>query len=574
MTTTIDEKTVDAEAIRTEAARAAEQLKVPGVQVVVVREGEVLFAGGAGRRDLGRDLPVTEHTVFAHGSTGKAFTACLIGTLVDEGRLRWDSKVRDLIPDFRLADPVATEMLTVRDLLTHRSGLPRHEFAHLAHPGLDRGEMVRRLRHLESSKEIRELFQYSNFGFLVAGHIVGLVTGSTFEEQLRRRILEPLGMADTVIGTEGIEAVADRALPYDEKDGELVPIAYRQMANMIPAGGLFASAADVTRWLLCQLGGGEAGGTRIVSEPSLKEMHSLQMAITSPLAAPLQGAPARSDGYGLGWMTGTYRGRRYVEHGGGIDGFTTSFALLPEERIGIGVCGNRASGLPIALVWQLLDRLLGAEPKDWTGVVQEQMEKMRAAVREQQAPKQVVEGTRPAHPLADYAGRYEHPGYGALEVTADGDALAVSLGAIRFRTAHRHYETWDLVFEDLGEIRFELGFQTDGSGDVSAAAVNFEPSVAAIRFRRAPDERASDEAYLNGLAGTYELGPVTVEVKVEPGPRLVAFQNGTRVELEPAAGLRYSVPAAPGLTLEFVLDESGRATAIATPQGTLTRRAG
>ncbi|HEX6489022.1 MAG TPA: serine hydrolase [Candidatus Dormibacteraeota bacterium] len=562
-------KTFDVDKLRATAEKAAERFKVPGVQVVVIQDREVRFAGGFGLRDVAQGQPITEHTVFAHGSTGKSYTALLIGTLVDDGLLTWDSKVRDLVPDFRLSDPIVTAQVSVRDILSHRWGLPRHEFVHLAYPGADRAEMVRRLRDLQLSKELRELFQYSNFGYLLAGHIIGVLTNSTWEEQLRKRVLEPLGMKDTTIGTSEIDSIADRSIAYDDKDGEPVAIPYRSMANMNPAGGLFSSAADVTRYLLCQLNGGEVDGTRVISEASLKETHNLQM----PLGAfpSLQGLPLRAYGYGMGWMLGTYRGKHLVEHGGGIDGFTTEFALLPEDGMAVAVCGNHASALPNALTYQVFDQLLGIDDTDWPGIVGEQMEKMEAAFKEGQAPKKTVENAPPAHPLADYAGNYEHPGYGTLDVKADGDQLAVTLGSLAFNNTHRHFETWDLVFPDLGEIKFELTFVTDGSGDVSAAEVNFETALPAIRFPRGADASASDEEALGKLAGSYTLGPITLEIKVEAGPKLVAYQNGTRVDLAPAGKRKFNVPVMPGLTLEFVVDDEGRATQIATPQGTLTR---
>src|SRR5579871_2083792 len=149
----------DLEKLSDTARRAAERFNVPAVQLVVIGGGELLFAGGFGQRDVANGLGVTEYTVFAHGSTGKSYTALLLGTLVDEGLLTWDTKVRDLVPDFRLADPIVTAQLSVRDILSHRWGMPRHEFAHLAYPGVDRGEIVRRLRDLPLSKELREQFQ-------------------------------------------------------------------------------------------------------------------------------------------------------------------------------------------------------------------------------------------------------------------------------------------------------------------------------------------------------------------------------------------------------------------------------
>jgi CubicO group peptidase (beta-lactamase class C family) len=560
----------DVEALSTHVARELERFRLPAVEVVVVREGEVLFAGGFGRRDVERDLAVTSRTVFAHGSTGKAFTSFLVGQLVDEGVLDWDRPIRDDLPDFKLADPVASERITLRDLLCHRSGIPRHDLAWMANPGLDRGDLVRRMRFLEPSKDLRTLFQYCNFGYVAAGFLCGHVTNSTYEEQIRKRIFEPLGMSNTYLSTSEVTELEDHAQPYAERDERIVPIPYRDASNVLPAGGINSCADDTARWLLCQLGGGELDGRQLISRGSLATTHSVQF--------PLSGIPIPADdayrvhGYAMGWIVSTYRGRHHLSHAGGIDGFTTEFQLLPTEKIGVAVSGNRTTALPAALCRHLIDRLLGEPARDWGSEMLEQSEKTLAALKEQAVKgRKVVPGTAPAHPLDDYADRYEHPAYGTLEVRTERDRLAVSLGTIGFQVSHRHYETYDLKWTDLGDLSFSATFVTGESGSVSEVRCSFEPSVETVRFKRVADQRLTDEKFLEGLAGRYTLGPVTVEIVVESGPKLVAYQNGTRIELVPSGGLRYIVPMAPGLTVEFDLDHSGRATAISTSQGILRR---
>ena len=561
---------LDVEALSAHVAQELERFELPGVEVVVVRDGQVLFAGGFGRRDLERDLPVTPRTVFAHGSTGKGFTSFLVGQLVDEGLLDWDRPIREYLPDFRLAEAVASERITLRDLLCHRSGVPRHDLAWLANPGLDRGELVRRMRFLDLSRDLRTLFQYCNFGYVAAGFVCGHVTGSSYEQQLRERIFEPLGMSTTYLSTAEVTRLADHAQPYAERDGRIVPITYREASNVAPAGGINSCADDTARWLLCQLGGGELDGRRLISAGSLATTHSVQF--------PLSGLPIPEDrafrvhGYAMGWIVATYRGRHHLSHTGGIDGFTTEFQLLPAEKIGVAVSGNRNTAFPAALCRSILDQLLGEEARDWASEMREQHEQMMAAMKEQsEKGRKVVPGTSPAHPLGDYANRYEHPGYGTLQVEAEPGGLAISLGTLRFHVSHRHYETYDLKWRDLGDLSYTATFVTDESGSVSEVRCSFEPSTETVRFKRRADERLSDETFLQGLAGRYTLGPVTVEVAVEAGPKLVGYQNGARIELVPSGGLTFKVPMAPGLNLEFLLDASGRATAIATSQGTLTR---
>jgi CubicO group peptidase (beta-lactamase class C family) len=561
---------LDVAALAAHVGRELQRFEVPGVEVVVVRDGRVLFAGGFGKRDVERDLPVTSRTVFSHGSTAKAFTSFLVGQLVDEGLLDWDRPIREFLPDFRLADAVACERVTLRDLLCHRSGLPRHDLAWLANPTLDRRELVRRMRHLEPSKDFRTLFQYCNLGYVAAGYLCGHVTGSTYEEQLRSRILEPLGMRTTCLSTAEAVQLDDHACPYAKRDEVVVPVPYLEIANMTPAGGIISCADDTARWLQCLLGSGELDGRRLISAGTLRTTQSIQFPV-SGLPIP-QDDTYRVHGYAMGWLVATYRGRHHVSHAGGIDGFTTEFVLLPSDHIGVAVSSNGQTQLPTALGRHVVDWLLGADPRDWGKEMRKQSEQMAAAMKEDaEKGRKVVPGTRPAHPLAEYAGRYEHPGYGTLEVEAAGDALSIALGVMRFEVAHRHYETFDLKLSDRGDLRFTASFLTDESGSVSEARCTFEPSVETVRFTRIADARLSDQGFLEGLAGRYTLGPATVEIAVEPGPRLVGHQSGTRFDLVPAGGMRFKVPMAPGLTLEFVLDGEGRATAIATSQGTLTR---
>lgn len=440
-----------------------ERWGVPGVEVVAIRDREVVFAEGFGRRRLDPDLPVTPGTVFAHGSTGKGFTAFLVAALVDEGLLAWDTPVREYVPELRLADPAVADRVTLRDLLSHRSGLARHDLAWIANPGWTRPELVRRLRRLPLGGDLRQAWSYSNLGYILAGHVAEVVTGSSFEELLRGRIFVPLGLRRTYASTAEVQALDDHAEPYREKAGRPVPIPMRPLEGAAPAGGVLSCATDTALWLLLQLG-----------ETAPAETHALQM----PMPGQADGEFALL-GYGLGWCLGTYRGRRLVWHNGGIDGFYTEFLLLPDDGVAVGVCNNGGSVVSAAVARHVADLLLGVEAEDWGARLYEQAHGDAA----EPEPSSVA-GTSPSHGLEDFAATYVHPGYGELQVTVRDDELRFRLGELDLASAWRHYDTWDLSLATLDEVSFTATFVTDAAGVVSEVLAPLEPAVEPIRLRR------------------------------------------------------------------------------------------
>ncbi len=486
---------VDVEAIRSHAQAELERWQVPAVELVAVHQGDVVLADAFGFRDLEGKAPASPYTLFHHGSTGKAFTGVLAGTLVDAGLLEWDRPIRDYLPDFRLPEGMLGDRITTADLLSHRSGLTRHEFVWVANPSLDRGEVVRRLRYLPSKLEPRTLFAYSNLAYVTVGHLVGVLTGSTWEEQMSTRILQPLGMSHT--STSVHEACAmEHAQPYVLTDGLVVgkpgseqelqvsggrwtAIPWRQSDQIAPAGGIITCAVDTVRWLQLQLGNGEMDGKRIISEESLARTRLLH----TPIDTPGPDADIWFYGYAFGWLVGTFRGRRLLWHNGGIDGFKTETAVLPDDHIAVAAsCNVLDSDLPLALVFHAVDSLIAAEPKPWSQLF------LTARQNRPKAPNpEDVEGTHPSHAMDSYAGDYIHPGYGTLQVEAHDGELRVSLAELDMVTRYRHYDTWTIEYEPL-EASFTMTFLTNADGDVHAVDIPLEPSLEPMRFVKSRKE--------------------------------------------------------------------------------------
>ena len=575
MTITESASAIDRDFLQRLIEPELERWKVPGLEVALVKDDEVVFAGGFGLADRASGTPVDEKTLFHHGSTGKTHTALLAGILVDEGLLDWDTPIRTYLPDFKLSDPVRTELVTIRDLLAHRTGVSRNELQWVANPSWTRAELVGRLRYLDMARDFRTEFLYWNQGYALAGHIIGVVTGSTWEEQLHTRLLKPLGMTSAVTRIEEAEATGHLSHPYEVKDREIVETTHRPINPCAPAGQLLYCATDSARWLRFQANDGELDGVRLVTEDTYKQTRK----VTIPLDIGEAFVPGEPDwgptilGLGLGPAIGTYRGKPMVYASGGIDGFGTILVVLPHARIGVLVAGNVfPCGLAQALTFYLADRLLGVEPRAWLDRLYEESEKQRAAIKEAKAEVKKVDGTSPSHALDDYVGDYEHPGYGLLRVSkTSDDELGFTLGELDLGSTYRHYDTWTARFEAFDES-FPLTFVTDADGVIAEVVAPLDEQAQPIRFARRPDDQLTDADFLSRLTGRYAMGDIVVEITVGANGKLVADVAGQgSSELEPTHGTTFTIAASPSQSVEFVLGPDGPATGIVTSGVTFKR---
>ncbi len=535
---------------------------VPGLAVAIVKDGEVVYAKGFGDRDVERKLPVTPDTLFAIGSSTKAFTTFTLATLVDEGKLDWDKPVRTFLPGFRLYDPETTEMINPRDLVTHRSGLPRHDLLWYNNNSLSRKEIVDRLRYLEPNEQLRAKWQYNNLMFLTAGHLIEHITGKSWEDNVRERIFEPLGMTRSNFSVVDSQKDPDHALPYKEDDDhKIVLMPFRDITMVGPAGSINSSANEMARWLELHLGNGKAGDRQVVGAATLAELHAPYMLIGAPPERPELSTPS----YGLGWGVDAYRGHPRVQHGGAIDGFSALVTLLPQDGLGMVVLANKeGAGLSEQLVRHTLDRFLKLDPIDWNGEALARRGKGQEAYKEAKAKKETVRktGTKPAHKLAEYAGGYEHLGYGPLKVSAAGDHLEVTYNGITAPLEHWHYEVWsgkegaaDPTFENMKFL-----FQGDVKGNVAAVAAQFEPQVKDIVFARKPDARLFDPAYLARFTGEYEMASQTATIGLKGSTLTLSLPGQPTYHLVPGLGGEFTLKEYSVISFTFNEDAQGNVT--------------
>lgn len=539
----------------TEIDVAMARLNVPGLALVVVVDGRVAMLYASGWRDVSLRLPVTPLTVFPIGSATKPFTAFLLGTLADEKRIDFFSPVQRVLPGFRLAGPLSSERATVADLLTHRTGLPRHDAVWYGESGLTRAELVRRLPYLEATQRFRSKFQYSNLLFTAAGHVAEVATGESWEHLVRKRILDPLGMARTVFTFDEAQTLGDLALPYRDQGQGTEEAVFRDISVIAPAGGLWSSVEDLGRWLSMLLARGQWEGRPLIDEGTLTAL----MRPITPTRLPSDSRAVSQSYYGLGWFVDTYRGRLRAFHGGNLDGFSSLVTLFPNDRIGIAVLTNvGGSGLPEALVRTVADRLLGHTGEDWLGraaSLRDGVWGARERIKALRAGRRVGDSA-PALTSGGYAGRYVHPGYGPLLIVAGEDGIEMLYNRIRSPLDHWHFETFDVgSSQDPSFEGLKLVFVVDESWQATAVAVPFEPAGAPIIFRRDGSSHV-DPFWPDEAHGEFQAPSTVVSVEsdgefsslrwpgvaegrlipVAPGEARVEGAGPTRVRYLPAFG--------------------------------------
>ena len=495
------------------AAEAMAEWKVPAVAMAVVQNGETVLLKAHGQRNAETGLPTTAETHFTICSITKTFTATGLAMLVDEGLLDWTKPVRDYIPEFRLHEAIATDRVTVRDLLSHHSGLPRHDWIWM--PGdLSRTEMLAAMRHVEPSRDIRTSYQYSNLGYNAASIVAERITGLSWEEFTQTRIADPLNMPMT-FAAENLEATEDAATPY------IIHRDQRQATRHWPirataAGAINTSVTAIANWMTFLLADGKFRGEQLLSSALIREMHAPRV---------YAGAPESEFGpshYGLGYVSTTYRGERIVGHSGGWLGWSTLMRLLPERNLGIAVfCNLGGAPVPAILINYVSDRLCGKEPVPWLNRLRDLRRK--EVEREQADQPTVRKPNAPhGHDLSDYAGNYHHPAYGQITITRNGDELHWTWRTLSGALSHRHYETFDvprLVYE-LNPDHLAISFMTDRDGNVSSLSAQLEPMTEDIVFARVASGECMDIAFREACVGRYRSGSITHEISLRANGQL------------------------------------------------------
>ena len=557
--------------------KALREWEVPGLAIAIVKDDRIVMAKGYGVRKLGDPTMVNERTLFAIGSSSKAFTSASIAMLVDEGKLKWDDRVTKYLPEFELYDPYVTRELTVRDLLCHRSGLERGDFLWYGSE-YDRDEILRRTRYLKPTWSLRSTFGYQNLMFLAAGQLIARVSGKSWDEFIRQRFFVPLSMTASSTSIKDLKNSDNVSSPHAKVEEKIEVIPWRNIDNIAPAGSINSSVVDMAQWLRLQLAQGEYQKQRLISSGAVKEMHTSQTVMRVEPPSSLLYPEAHFLNYGLGWFLHDYRGRKVVEHGGAIDGMRAQVAMIPEEKLGLVILTNMGgSTLPLPLMYRIFDAYLGAPPRDWGAEMLKTMkgleEQGKAAQKKAEAER--VKDTRHSLALAEYAGAYKNDLYGEVKVTNDNGKLGLRFGpAFTGGLEHWHYDTFRAKFVGAGAATAYITFALNAQGKIENLTLNL-PGIAEYPFKRTAETPAAtaavslSEADLKKFAGKYELKTPPVEVSVEiVGGKLKATVPGQPVyTLVPVAANRFSIEGAPaGFFIQFEMAE-GKVISMTLVQG-------
>jgi len=452
-------------------AAAMQAFQVPGVAVGIVKDGKLIFAKGYGVREVGKAARIDPDTLFQIGSNTKAFTAAALAILVDEGKIGWDDKVIDYLPEFRLYDPYVTREFTIRDLLTHHSGLGLGAGDLMFFPPTDitRAEIIHNLRYLKPVSSFRSKYDYDNLLYMVAGQIIPKVTGKSWEEFLTEKIIGPLHMAPCAASYGRITDRSNLAVPHVVTNGEVKAVAVLNMDTIGPAGTINCSIKGMAEWLKTQLAEGKMpDGQQLFNAERSKEMWTLVTPTPlSPLLSAMYGA--HFEGYGLGWFLSDTHGYERIYHEGGVLGTVTWVSLIPELKLGVLVFTNQQNDAAIeAIGGQILDAYLGASSRDWVAIAKGFMDQRASDAASVEKAAAEVTGTSGTPPLSlhTYVGTYQDPWRGDAFVRKEGNGLVLRFsrtGFLEGPLVHYSGNIFIVRWNDrsLGAdayVRFEQGF--------------------------------------------------------------------------------------------------------------------
>lgn len=481
--------------IRNLIEKGRQTFSVEGISAVVVQGDDTILLDGFGFADLEKQTPMTADHILPIASTSKAFTATTVALLADEKKLDLDRPIREYMPDFGLSDPIASQSVTARDLLCHRTGLPRHDLHWITWEDISRDELVfKRVRHLPPSKPFRSEWQYQNHMYAAAGCLVERISSKSWEDFVRERIFEPLDMQVSSFGNEK----KDESLPYavlykKEKDGSSVPCIPESVACIGPAGSIRSSARDMEKWLRFNLSKGKVNEEALLREETFAELYKPNIPYE---LLPFEIDKTQRIGYALGWFIDSYRGEKVVQHGGNVSGASILVAMIPSKNIGCVLMSNEDSTfVDYPLMNAIFDELLGSgDEKDWIADFFEKQQDLKAksekGFEEFYASK--IADKPMLHDVDEYCGTYSHPAYGEITVSKNmknddpEKSLWVDVHGNGFELVHLHY---DIYYITIYETPLPASFQTGVDGFIESFSIQFEPSMKeVITFSRVKEK--------------------------------------------------------------------------------------
>lgn len=537
--------------------------KVAGFAVAVVEKNKVVYSKGFGYRDVENKKAVTPNTLFAIGSCSKAFTSSLLGMLRQEKNLSFDEKPSLYIPDLKFFNDDMNADITIKDLMCHRTGLPRHDFSWYLFGSPSRDSLIKRIQFQEPSFGVRKQWQYNNFMFLAQGVISEKITGNSWEKNIENKIFLPLRMITSNTSIQELEKSAEPSLGYEVKKEAISKMNYYHISGMAPAGSINSNVNEMTNWLKTWIYGGKFEGKEIIPASYVSEAISSQMVINAALPSK-EHPDVQFANYGYGWFMTSYKGHYRVEHGGNIDGFSASTSFFPSDSLGIVVLVNQnGSSVPAIVRNMIADRMLRVSPTDWSKELKDAADKRKKqevdATGKQRATQKI--GTKPSHVIEEYEGAYSHSGYGTFMLTTKNDSLFASLGKNYWWLRHFHFDQFEPFevtkkhkIDTADKIPVRFSFVTGLIGEIETAQLSgLEPSLSKpLNFSRQAKTKEITATELKKYMGEYELGGLAAKVYIKNDKTLFLFVPGQpEYELQYLGSDKFSIKNLNGYKVVF-----------------------
>jgi len=557
-----------------------EATKAPGFAVAIVEGNKIIYAKGFGYSDYENKIPADANTLYAIGSSSKAFTSSILGQLQQEDKISFDDSPIKYVPELTFFNDKMNNDIIIKDLMSHRTGLPRHDFSWYLFPTHNKDSLLHRVAHHEPFTGVRQHWYYNNFMFLAQGVIAERITGKSWEENIEERFFSPLGMTRSNTSISELKKSDNAAFGYKlGQDSIISKMDYYDIAAMSPAGSINSSVNDMSNWLITWVNKGKYKGQEILPEAYVNEAMSSQMVIRGALPGE-ENPDLHFSNYGYAWMLSSYKGHYRVEHGGNIDGFSANVAFFPSDSIGVVVLTNQnGSALPPYIRNTIADRMLKTEKTDWAKIINEKklrIKKAQEAAKSETAPSK-IELTTPSHILQDYTGMYAHPGYGEFNITNQNDSLFAKFKLKTLYLAHLHYDVFEpfevtktgIDTSEAGGVKFN--FSVNDLGDVSSVKMKLEGALDhPIEFKHTPNIIELDTATIEKYVGEYEFSGTAIKFYIKDKTKLYLFVKGQpEYELLPTSKHKFSFKTLEGFKVEFIesVDKSIKEVMMMQPNG-------
>ena len=549
--------------------------KSAGFSVAIVKGGEIIYANGFGFRDIENKTPVTSNTIFAIGSSTKAFTASLLGILRENGKVDFEASPRKYVPELQFYNSEMNAEITIKDLMTHRTGLPRHSGAWKLFPTESQEEFLARIAYQEPVHALRSKFRYNNFMYFVQGVVAERLTGKTWEQNIEQNLFAPLQMENSSANIEGLKNNIEAATGYYFENGITTEIDYKDIGMMNPAGGINSSVNDMSKWMIAWLNKGKYKGEQILPTNYVKEAMSSQMVITGRIPKVTNPGTFMFN-YGYGWFISSYKGHYRVDHGGNIDGFSASVTFYPTDDLGIVVLSNQnKSVVPKAITNIIADQLLDTPETNWIGKLEKQIKK-ETKITEVEPFVSIT----PVHSLSYYAGSYKHKGYGTYEVITRNDSLFAEFPAYTQWLNPTHPNVFETFFVldnkvDPQSKGKSIKFMTNFEDKISGSEIKLERALDPIIFNRTPPKTIlADKTNMDAYIGEYTFKNMTFNVAKKNNQLQMTINDDQTVKLEINDINSFSVINKEGFSISFKVGKNQMASDLILhqPNGTFTAK--